>query len=69
MERPALATANFRKQTGTVAGEPAPLFLYQKLQELREGEKMVLVPTAPLTNIALLLKTFPDAAKKLTKLF
>ena len=52
----------------TVAGEPAPLFLYQKLQELREGEKMVLVPTAPLTNIALLLKTFPDAAEKIDKI-
>lgn len=29
---------------------------------------MVLVPTAPLTNIALLLKTFPDAAEKIDKI-
>ena len=27
-----------------------------------------LVPTAPLTNIALLLKTFPDAAEKIDKI-
>lgn len=52
----------------TVVNEPAPVFLYQKLQELNAGEKMVLVPTAPLTNIALLLKTFPDAAEKIEKI-
>ena len=48
--------------------EPAPVFLHQKLLELKEGEQMVLITTAPLTNISLLLKTFPDATEKIDKI-
>jgi len=34
----------------------------------RTGERITLVPTAPLTNVALLLRTYPEAAKGLRRI-
>lgn len=63
-----LGNCQLPETTKVVDPSPAPVFLYQKLQELEAGEKMTLVPTGPLTNIALLLKTFPDAAEKIDQI-
>lgn len=43
-------------------------FMYQKLLALPQEEKMVLVPTGPLTNIALLLKAFPESHKRIERI-
>lgn len=48
--------------------ENAVLFLYKTLSQLPEGEQAVLVPTGPLTNIALLLKTFPEIKSKIREI-
>lgn len=40
-------------------------FLCKQIRHLPEMEKVTLVPTGPLTNIALLLKTFPDVLEKI----
>lgn len=44
------------------------LFLRDLLMGLPEDEKAVLVPTGPLTNIALLLKAFPDVKEKIEEI-
>ena len=46
-----------------VVSENAVLFLYEKIMSCQE--KVTIVALAPLTNIALLLKTFPDVKKKI----
>lgn len=43
-------------------------FLCKKIRLLPETEKVTLVPTGPLTNIALLLKTFPDVKEKIEEI-
>lgn len=40
--------------------EPAVLFMKKLFDELPEGEKITLVPTGPLTNVALLFDVFPE---------
>ncbi|MDY3248732.1 MAG: nucleoside hydrolase [Candidatus Choladocola sp.] len=50
------------------AAECAPEFMYRRICELPEGEKMVLVPTGPLTNVALLLKAFPDCCDRIDRI-
>ena len=52
----------------TVVPEFAPEFMCRKIRELPRGERMVLVPTGPLTNIALLLKAFPDCREKIDRI-
>lgn len=46
-----------------VVSENAVLFLYEKIMSC--PEKVTIVSLAPLTNIALLLKTFPDVKNKI----
>ena len=43
-------------------------FLYRAILNLPEGEKMTLVPIGPLTNIALLLGTFPDIIQRIDQI-
>lgn len=38
------------------------------IQELPEGEKITIVPIGPLTNIALLIRACPDAARRIDKI-
>lgn len=39
--------------------------VYDRLMSLPEGETFTLVPTGPLTNIALLLRSFPDVKERI----
>lgn len=48
--------------------ENAVLFLHKILSGLPKGEQAVLVPTGPLTNIALLLKTFPEIKSRIREI-
>ena len=54
--------------SGEQAQEHAVLFLKQLLDALADGEKATLVPTGPLTNIALLLRVFPETADKIEEI-
>lgn len=51
-----------------LASENGIFFMYQTIMTLPEGEKMILVPTGPLTNIALLLRTFPEVGDRIEKI-
>lgn len=46
----------------------AVLYLAQKLTELGEKEKVTLVTTGPLTNVAMLLKLFPQLKGKINEI-
>lgn len=41
------------------------LYMCRMLEELEEGEKLTLVATGPLTNIALLLRVFPEVRDRI----
>lgn len=51
-----------------IAEENAVLFLRNKIMELPEGEKVTLVPTAPLTNIGLLFSVFPEVKERIDEI-
>lgn len=44
--------------------ENAVMFMKQQFDRLAEGEKITLIPTGPLTNIALLFAVFPEVKEK-----
>ncbi len=44
------------------------LYLWEQIMELPEGEKITLVPIGPLTNIALLFKTFPEVLERVEEI-
>ncbi len=46
----------------------AAAFMYETFMGLPAEEKLTLVATGPLTNVALLLKTFPDVKQKLEQI-
>lgn len=46
----------------------AVFYMYQLLANLPEGEKITLIPTGPLTNIAMLLKLFPEVKDKIQEI-
>lgn len=50
------------------AEENAVLFLRDKIMGLPDGEKVTLVPTAPLTNIGLLFSVFPEVKERIDKI-
>ena len=54
-----------KKQT---ASESGIFYMYSRIMELPEEEKVTLVPTGPLTNIALLLCTFPQVQARIEKI-
>ena len=43
-------------------------FVRDSIMDLPEGESMTLVPVGPLTNIALLLKVFPEVTEKIDEI-
>lgn len=51
-----------------VVGQNAVCYLRKILMELPDGEKATLLPTGPLTNIALLLKLFPEVKEKIDEI-
>lgn len=48
--------------------EPAVLFLYRILAGLPEEEKITIAATGPLTNIAVLLRLFPEVKRKIREI-
>lgn len=48
--------------------ENAILFMYKTIMALPENEKVTLIPTGPLTNVALLLKLFPEVKDKIDQI-
>lgn len=52
----------------TVVEEQGVLYLYRVLRELPEGKKATLVATGPLTNIAMLLRLFPQIKEKILEI-
>lgn len=63
-----LGQCEFPEARGKIVKENAILFLYEKLQELSGGEKVTIVATGPLTNIAMLLKVFPELKEKISEI-
>lgn len=55
-------------ETRTAVSDNAVMFLHEKIQSLQEGEKLTLIPTGPLTNIALFLKVFPQDREKIEEI-
>ena len=49
------------------ASDNAVLFIRDILNALPEGEQVVMIETAPMTNLALLLKVFPEIKNKIRK--
>lgn len=56
------------KATGEEGKENGLLFLRNTILSLPLEEKVTLVPTGPLTNIALLLRTFPEVTERIEKI-
>lgn len=50
------------------ASESGIFYMYNCIMELPAGEQVTLVPTGPLTNIALLLGTFPKVRARIDKI-
>lgn len=50
------------------ASENAVLFMKELIDGLAEDEKVTLVPTGPLTNVALLLRVFPETAERIEEI-
>lgn len=48
-----------------LASENAVAFMRDLIMNLPEGEKVTLVPTGPLTNIALLFRVFPEVKERI----
>lgn len=44
------------------------LFIRDILNAIPEGEQVVIIETAPMTNLALLLKVFPEIKNKIRKI-
>lgn len=51
-----------------LASENGVVFLYETIRSLPEGEKVTLIPTGPLTNIALLLRVFPEVKERIEEI-
>ena len=50
------------------ASDNAVLFIRELLNRLPEGEQVIMIETAPMTNLALLLKVFPEIKNKIGKI-
>ena len=51
-----------------IVPENAVPFMKKLIDELPQGEKVTLVPTGPLTNIALLLRVFPEVSQRIDEI-
>lgn len=51
-----------------VVSDNAVLFMKQLIDALPEGEKVTLVPTGPFTNVALLLRVFPEVKERIDEI-
>lgn len=51
-----------------LTSENGILYMYSCIMNLPEGERVTLVPTGPLTNIALLLSTFPEVKTRIAQI-
>ena len=52
----------------TISSENGILFMRDYIMQMPEKDRITLVPTGPLTNIALLLKTFPEVKVRIDKI-
>ena len=50
------------------ASESGIFYMYSRIMGLPEGETVTLVPTGPMTNIALLLRTFPEVKERIGRI-
>lgn len=53
---------------GKLAAENGILYMYERIMAIPSAEKLTLVPIGPLTNIALLFKTFPEIKDKIDEI-
>lgn len=51
-----------------IASDNAVLFVRDILNDLPEGEQVTMIETAPMTNLALLLKIFPEVKNKICQI-
>ena len=63
-----LGNCELPKTSKTVASENGILFIRDYIMRMPENDRITLVPTGPLTNIALLLKTFPEVKGRIEKI-
>ena len=54
--------------TRALEPEPAVVAMQRAIAALPEGRRMTLVPTGPLTNIALLLRVYPQVADRIDRI-
>ncbi len=54
--------------TKPLDSESGIYYMYQCIMDRPEEKKVTLVPTGPLTNIALLLRTFPEVKKRIERI-
>ena len=54
--------------TKQTASESGIFYMYTRIMELPAGEQVTLVPTGPLTNIALLLGPFPEVRQRIEQI-
>ena len=60
-----LGDCKLPRSSKTPVSQNAVTFLRDTILALPDGEQVTLLPIAPLTNIALLLKTFPEVKEKI----
>ena len=63
-----LGNCRLPETTKSLASENGVVYMAQTIGNLPEGEKVTLVPTGPLTNIALLLKVFPQVKERIDRI-
>ena len=51
-----------------LSSEQGAAYIYQRIMELPQEEKVTMVTIGPLTNIGLLVRAFPDAAQKIDQI-
>lgn len=77
--REALHSEEFHGETGLghcilpetkteIASDNAVLFIRDILNDLPEGEQVTIIETAPMTNLALLLRIFPEVKDKIRRI-
>ena len=63
-----LGNTELPKGDNVIVSNNAITFMEETIRNLPEGEKITLVPLGPLTNIALLLKVYPEVKEKIDEI-
>ena len=56
------------KTSRTLTSDQGAAFIHEAVMNLPAGEKITIIPIGPLTNIALLLRAFPDVRERIDRI-